>query len=116
MNDAIEVTRLALTMARLEQQNLAERIAKFQTGVHSVDQYNFSPLLSRLQQASPEQRAVIARQLTDVDNQRHTVVEEAQLDELVARSTMVSGKFNSLVEGLNRQLGLMSLVLNGGKR
>jgi len=116
MHDSIEVTRLALTMARLEQQNLAERIAKFQTGVHSVEQYNFAPLLSRLQQASPEQRATIARQITDVDSQRHTVIEEAQLDELVAESSMVAGRFNSLVEGLNRQIGLMTLVINGGKR
>ena len=82
----------------------------------NVEQYNFAPLLSRLQQASPEQRATIARQITDVDSQRHTVIEEAQLDELVAESSMVAGRFNSLVEGLNRQIGLMSLVINGGKR
>lgn len=116
MNDAIEVTRLALNMAQLEQQNLAQRIAQFKTGVQTVQEYDFSLLLTQLQQVDNEQRGAIAQQTLDLERHLNVINEEPQLDDLVARSSMVTGQYNVLVEGLNRQLGLMSLVINGGKR
>lgn len=116
MNDAIEVTRLALRLAQVEQQNIADRIAHYQSGPQAVELYDFAPLMSQLQQANAQQRAVIAQQTQDLEQHKQVVIAEASLDELVAQSSMVAGKYNALIEGLNRQLGLMSIVLNGGKR
>jgi flagellar basal-body rod protein FlgB len=121
MQESIQITRLAMNMELNAQKALTEQIARYQTGGSFVAQVNFDQLLQQLAPLSAtEQERVAAQIMNDwlyvAPTYQTYTFSQISLDELVAKSVLVSGQFQKLAEGLNRQLGLMSLAIQGGKR
>jgi|JI7StandDraft_1071085.scaffolds.fasta_scaffold02485_11 hypothetical protein len=121
MQENIQITRLAMSMELSAQKALAEQIARYQTGGNIVTQVNFDQLLQQLAPMSTtEQERLAAEIMNDwpqvAENYQSSTYVQTSLDELVAQSELVSGQYRKLTEGLNRQLGLMSLAIQGGKR
>lgn len=121
MQENIQITRLAMSMELNSQKVLAEQIARFQTGGGFVTQVNFDQLLQQLAPlSSADQERLAAEIMNDwpqvAEDYQSSTYMQTSLDELVAQSALVSGQYQKLTEGLNRQLGLMSLAIQGGKR
>jgi hypothetical protein len=113
-HDVLALTQTSLSVKQLEQQILIRQIASFQPGAQWVSTVDFS---TQLNQATSSYQASRTAWVTMSELQGHQVwqYKELSLDELVTQSSLLTGQFNKLTEGLNRQLGLMAVVLNGGK-
>lgn len=98
----------------LEQQTLIRQIASFQPGAQWVAKVDFSAQLAQATSAYQSGTAAWVP-MSALHGNQVWEYKELSLDELVTQSSLLTGQFNKLTEGLNRQLGLMAVVLNGGK-
>lgn len=117
----VELIRLSLAVSRAQQQTHMENIANYNGAGQSVSVVNFSSVLSELGQMSNEDKQLHCRKITAEWNdwkERYTQSEMKviNLDEEVAKMTLVSGEYQKTVELLNRKLAMMALAMNGGRR
>lgn len=113
-HDVLALTQTAMSVKQLEQQTLIRQIASFQPGAQWVSTVDFSAHLAQATSAYQSGMAAWSPMAALHGNQVWQY-RELSLDELVTQSSLLTGQFNKLTEGLNRQLGLMAIVLNGGK-
>lgn len=113
MNDITQVLATALSIKYLEQQALVSQIAGYQAGGQWIEKTDFNAMLASLQ--DPAQAQQLQQQLdmgsAGLSTYQHWQFSETSLDALVAESSIASGQFQKLADGLSRQLGLMSIVL-----
>jgi hypothetical protein len=113
MNDITQVLATALNIKYLQQQALVSQIAGYQTGGQWIEKTDFNAMLASLQ--DPQQAQQLQQQLdmgpAGIGAYQHWQFSETSLDALVAESSIAAGQFQKLADGLNRQLGLMSIVL-----
>ncbi|MCF6436986.1 hypothetical protein [Pseudoalteromonas sp. MMG022] len=118
---SIEALRLSLNMAATEQRLALENLASHSiSGAHS-QRADFSSLLADINSMPSEQKSQAMSQLSDQWQDIETYYvnqgnKKASLDEEVALSMQASGKYQKLVEVLNRKIGLMNMAVSGGKR
>ncbi|NTS77389.1 hypothetical protein HR060_11010 [Catenovulum sp. SM1970] len=113
--DVIELANMRLSMLKLEQSVLAKNIA----GIGTPKEVNFSHVLAQLDNLSPEEKSNFVQQVNnDIElfaEFKSIDANEISADELVAESLIVSGKYKSLAEGLNRKLDLLKTAIVGNR-
>ena len=110
----METSELFLSVNRVldsltEMQNLtAKNIANYTNGISAKHTFSIS---DNLEQAFSMQTSSSEKYDLDFDTQLTAV----QLDQEVLNSRLISGKYNTIIEAFNKQLGLMSIALGKGR-
>ncbi|NVJ62234.1 MAG: hypothetical protein HWE27_17740 [Gammaproteobacteria bacterium] len=110
----METTELFLSVNRVldslsEMQNMtAKNIANYTNGISSKHVFSISDNLDSAFSAKTTGSNSYSVDFT-------TSLDSVQLDQEVLNSRLISGKYNTIIEAFNKQLGLMSIALGKGR-
>ncbi|MBQ4862959.1 hypothetical protein J8L98_14825 [Pseudoalteromonas sp. MMG013] len=115
---SIEMLRLSINMAATEQRLTLENIASANNAAAGYKVSDFSRLIEAVRHESEQTRiAELSDNWSKVESGfTHKLSKQVALDEEVALSMKAAGKYQKMIEVLNRKLALAELAANGGKR
>ncbi|TMO66625.1 hypothetical protein [Pseudoalteromonas aurantia] len=115
---SIEMLRLSINMAATEQRLTLENIASGNKVGANYQAVDFSQLIESVQHESDSSRiATLSDNWVNVEaTLTSKTTKQVVLDEEVALSMKAAGKYQKMIEVLNRKLALAELATNGGKR
>ena len=97
-----------------EQKVISQNVSGVEAENKSVD---FSAFYSSFQNATVEDKNLMLKEINrsfDSFSEHYTTTDkQVSLDEEIAKSIMVSGKYKALAEGLNRRLDLLTTAIGG---
>ena len=118
---SLDLLHVAMNIASVQHKTAAANVANYHVAGSATLQADFAALLQQLA-ANEHNRAELAYDTLSnwqqVESASVTATHTAKptLDQLSAELVLASGKYQLLAETASRQLGLMQLAVNGGKR
>ena len=118
---SLDLLHVAMNIASVQHKTAAANVASYHVKGAATLQADFAPLLQQLA-SSDQYRAELAYdtlanwQQVESASVTATQIPKPSLDQLSAELVLSSGKYKLLAETASRQLGLMQLAINGGKR